>query len=133
CHSVEALLFSVDDARGPLWVSGRCTTVFCEVAVAVPASLENAHTRAHVAADQMSDGVPGPRSRWTGRGAWQRCTPGYSRPAAPLRGGAADSPGRRRTAGLPLASVWPRGAVLPPASGPDTSPGLEPQRAVGTC
>ena len=32
CHSVEAMSFSVDDARGRLWIHVRWAIVFCEVA-----------------------------------------------------------------------------------------------------
>src|SRR5262245_34089419 len=119
CHSVEAWLVSVDDDRGPLWVSERCTTVLCEVAVATPASLGNARAPVRGATAQPSGGEPDPSSPWTGRVGWRQCTPEYSRPAGLRRGGAADSPGRRRTAGLHPACVWPREAVLTLASDPD--------------
>ena len=121
CHSVEALLVSVDDARGPLWGSGRCPTVFYEVAVATSASLGNGRAPARGATALPSGEEPAPRSPWTGRGVWRPCTPGDSQPAGLLRGGAADSPGPRRTAGPLPACVWPPGGALPPASDPATS------------
>src|SRR5438045_6929060 len=96
-HSVEALLVSVDDARGPLWGSGQCTTVFYDVAVATPARLGHVRAPARGATAPPSGGAPDPRSPWTGRGGWRPCTPGHCQPAGLLRGGAADAPGRRRT------------------------------------
>src|SRR5438128_8682171 len=96
CHSGEALLFAVYDGRRCRGGSGRWGTVFCAVAGAVPARLGTAPAPARGGADQTSGGEPDPKSPSTGRGAWRPCTPRGSPPAAPLRGGAADSQGRRR-------------------------------------
>ena len=112
CHSGEALLFAVYDGRRCRGGSGRWGTVFCAVAGAVPARLGTAPAPARGGADQTSGGEPDPKSPSTGRGAWRPCTPRCSPPAAPLRGGAADSQGRRRTAGPLRASAWPTRAAL---------------------
>jgi len=133
CHSGEALLFAVYDGRRCRGGSGRWGTVFCEVAGAVPARLGTAPAPARGVADQTSGGEPDPKSPSTGRGAWRPCTPRGSPPAAPLRGGAADSQGRRRTAGPLRASAWPTRAAPPPARARETSPAPVPQRVAGAC
>src|SRR5438132_13822203 len=133
CHSGEALLFAVYDGRRCRGGSGRWGTVFCEVAGAAPARLGTAPAPARGVADQTSGGEPDPKSPSTGRGAWRPCTPRGSPPAAPLRGGAADSQGRRRTAGPLRASAWPTRAAPPPARARETSPAPVPQRVAGAC
>ena len=133
CHSGEALLFAVYDGCRCRGGSGRWGTVFCAVAGAVPARLGTAPAPARGVADQTSGGEPDPKSPSTGRGAWRPCTPRGSPPAAPLRGGAADSQGRRRTAGPLRASAWPTRAAPPPARARETSPAPVPQRVAGAC
>jgi hypothetical protein len=133
CHRAWALPSSVGDARRRLWASARWATVFCAVAVAAPARLENAPGPAPGAADQGSGGESDPRSRAGRRAAWRRWVPRGSLPAAPALGGVADGWGRRRIAALPRASAGPTGATPPLASGPDLTPVRAPHGAAATC